>query len=65
MITKSCYISKIYLKDTYYSVKIHDYYKRFSKHLNLTKLYKFKCFPNRLSSCQSEIKMCTSLNTSV
>ena len=48
MITKSCYISKIYLKDAYYSVKIHDYYKRFSKNLNLTKLYKFKCFPNRL-----------------
>uniref|UniRef100_A0A7M5XJK9 Reverse transcriptase domain-containing protein n=1 Tax=Clytia hemisphaerica TaxID=252671 RepID=A0A7M5XJK9_9CNID len=50
LIKKDMYMSKIDLKDAYYSVKINDEHQKFLKFYFNSILYKFTCLPNGLCS---------------
>ena len=50
-ITPNCFMSKIDLKDAYYSVRIHPDSQRYLKFSWRDALFQFVCFPNGLSSC--------------
>ncbi|XP_065056974.1 uncharacterized protein LOC135685096 [Rhopilema esculentum] len=51
MITPSCWMASIDLKDAYYSVKIHPGYQKFLKFTFQNQLYAYTAYPNGLSSC--------------
>ena len=50
LVTPSCYMSSIDLKDAYYSVSIHPDHRKYLKFQFQNKLYEFTCLPNGLTS---------------
>lgn len=49
MMTKGCYMACIDLKDAYYSVPIHEDFKKYLKFSWENNLYEFTCLPNGLA----------------
>jgi len=50
LVTKGCFMSKIDLKDAYYSIKIKNEHQKYLKFFHKGILYKFTCLPNGLCS---------------
>ena len=51
MITPSCWMASIDIKDAYYSVKIHPNYQKYWKFKYEGVLYTYTAYPNGLASC--------------
>ena len=50
LVTATCYMAKIDIKDAYYSIPILPEHRKFSKFTLQGKLYKLTCLPNGLCS---------------
>ena len=50
LIEENCYMSSIDLKDAYYSVNIHESFRKYLRFIWNNQLYQFTCLPNGLSS---------------
>ena len=50
LVTPNCYMTKIDIKDAYYSISILPEHQKFLKFSLQGKLYKFTCLPNGLCS---------------
>lgn len=50
LVTPGCYMMSIDLKDAYYSIKVHEKFRKFLRFEFEGKLYQFTCLPNGLSS---------------
>ncbi len=51
LVTKGCWMASIDLKDAYYTVKIDETSQKYLKFQYNNKLYKYRAYPNGLSSC--------------
>ena len=51
LMTPSCYMASIDLKDAYYSVPIAESHQKYLKFEWKNMLYQFTCFPNGLAFC--------------
>lgn len=49
LITKNCYMASIDLKDAYYSVPVHEHYKKFLRFQWGGQLYEYNALPNGLA----------------
>jgi len=50
LMEKNCFMASIDLKDAYYSVNIHESYRKYLRFLWNDRLYQFTCLPNGLTS---------------
>lgn len=64
MITKGCFMTKIDLKDAYYSVRINEKFQKYLKFSYKGKLFQFVCFPNGLAPCPRKFTKITKVPTS-
>lgn len=64
MVSQNCYMSKIDLKDAYYSVKIDEDFQKYLKFSFKDKLYQYTCFPNGLGPCPRKFTKITKVPTS-
>ena len=51
LVTESCWMASLDLKDAYYSVRIHDAYQKFLKFSYKGTLFQYTAYPNGLSTC--------------
>lgn len=51
LVTQDCWMASIDLKDAYYSVKVHDEFRKYLKFCYKNRLYKYTAYPNGLSHC--------------
>ena len=51
LMKKGCYMASVDLKHAYYSVSIHESYRKYLKFKHRGQLYAFTCFPNGLCFC--------------